>query len=311
MQRKLSDYIIIAFKGMAMGAADAVPGVSGGTIAFISGIYEELITSISQVNFSLFKTLKKEGLKATWQQVNGNFLLALISGIFISFVTFMRLAKFLLEHYPILIWAFFFGLVLASVFYVAKQIKQWNIINSLTLTSAAFIAYYITTLPSLANNDNGFFLFIAAAIAICAMILPGISGAFILVLLGAYKTLSSAFHDLNIKNILIFVTGAIVGLLSFSKLLKWLFSNYKNITLAALTGFIIGSLNKIWPWKETLSTRVNTKGIEIPVLQQSVLPQKFTELYHLEHHFVIALILMIIGFVSILILEKLGTKTSE
>jgi len=300
MQRNLSDYLIITLKGMAMGAADAVPGVSGGTIAFISGIYEELISSISQINFSLVKTLKEEGIKCVWKQVNGNFLLSLLLGIFISFVSFMRLAKHLLEYQPILIWSFFFGLVLASILYVSKQIKQWNI----TTIIAAL------TLPSLANNDSPFFLFLAAAIAICAMILPGISGAFILVLLGAYKTLSTAFHDFNIKNILIFVAGAIVGLLSFSKLLKWLFKNHENTTLAILTGFIIGSLNKIWPWKETLSIRTNSKGIEIPVLQQSVLPQKFTELYQSDAQVGLAIFLMTIGFFSIIILEKIGSKTS-
>jgi len=310
MQRNLSDYLIITLKGMAMGAADAVPGVSGGTIAFISGIYEELISSISQINFSLVKTLKEEGIKCVWKQVNGNFLLSLLLGIFISFVSFMRLAKHLLEYQPILIWSFFFGLVLASILYVSKQIKQWNITTIIAALTATFLAYYITTLPSLANNDSPFFLFLAAAIAICAMILPGISGAFILVLLGAYKTLSTAFHDFNIKNILIFVAGAIVGLLSFSKLLKWLFKNHENTTLAILTGFIIGSLNKIWPWKETLSIRTNSKGIEIPVLQQSVLPQKFTELYQSDAQVGLAIFLMTIGFFSIIILEKIGSKTS-
>jgi len=292
-----------------MGAADAVPGVSGGTIAFISGIYEELISSISQVNPSLFKTLKENGIKSAWKQINGNFLLALLIGIFISFVSFMRLAKYLLENHPILIWAFFFGLVIASILYIAKQIKQWTSLNILIAIIAAFLAYYITTLPSLANNDNPFFLFIAAAIAICAMILPGISGAFILVLLGAYKTLSTAFHDFDIKNILIFVAGAVTGLLSFSKLLKWLFNNHKNTTLAILTGFIIGSLNKIWPWKETLSTRIDSKGIETPVLQQSILPSKFTTLYQLDAHVSTALMLMGIGFFSIIILEKIGKKS--
>ena len=292
-----------------MGAADAVPGVSGGTIAFISGIYEELISSISQVNFSLVKTLKENGIKSAWKQVNGNFLFALMVGIVISFISFMRLAKYLLENHPILIWAFFFGLVVASILYVAKQIKQWNFLNILAALIAAFLAYYITTLPSLANNDNPFFLFIAAAIAICAMILPGISGAFILVLLGAYNTLTTAFHDFDIKNILIFIAGAATGLLSFSKLLKWLFSNHKNTTLAILTGFIIGSLNKIWPWKETLSTRINSKGIEIPVLQQSILPNKFTTLYQLDAQLSTALILMVIGFFSIIILEKIGEKS--
>jgi len=309
MQRTFFNYFIITLKGMAMGAADAVPGVSGGTIAFISGIYEELISSISQVNPSLFKTLKENGIKSAWKQINGNFLLALLIGIFISFVSFMRLAKYLLENHPILIWAFFFGLVIASILYIAKQIKQWTFLNILIAIIAAFLAYYITTLPSLANNDNPFFLFIAAAIAICAMILPGISGAFILVLLGAYKTLSTAFHDFDIKNILIFVAGAVTGLLSFSKLLKWLFNNHKNTTLAILTGFIIGSLNKIWPWKETLSTRIDSKGIETPVLQQSILPSKFTTLYQLDAHVSTALMLMGIGFFSIIILEKIGKKS--
>jgi len=309
MQRTFLNYFIITLKGIAMGAADAVPGVSGGTIAFISGIYEELISSISQVNFSLFKTLKENGIKSVWKQINGNFLLALMVGIFISFVSFMRLAKYLLEFHPILIWAFFFGLVIASILYVAKQIKQWNSLNISTALIASFIAFYITTLPSLANNDNPFFLFIAAAIAICAMILPGISGAFILVLLGAYKTLSTAFHDFDIKNILIFVAGALTGLLSFSKLLKWLFNNHKNTTLAILTGFIIGSLNKIWPWKETLSTRIDAKGIKIPVLQQSILPNKFTSLYQLDAQVGTALSLMAVGFFSIIILEKIGEKS--
>lgn len=308
MQRKIFDYVIITLKGMAMGAADAVPGVSGGTIAFISGIYEELISSISQINFSLLKTLQQDGVKTVWKQVNGNFLLALLIGIFISFVSFMRLAKYLIEFHPILIWAFFFGLVLASIIFVAKQVTNWNIISILALCGAAFLAYYITTLPSLANNNNPFFLFIAAAIAICAMILPGISGAFILVLLGAYKTLSTAFHDINIKHIFIFVAGAITGLLSFSKLLKWLFNNYKNTTLAILTGFIIGSLNKIWPWKETLTTRVDSKGNIIPVLQQSIFPNTYAELYQTDPQILFAISLMLAGFLSIILLEKIGEK---
>lgn len=309
MQRNLFDYFIISLKGMAMGAADAVPGVSGGTIAFISGVYEELITSISQINFSLIKTFKNKGFKAVWQQANGNFLLSLIIGIFISFVSFMKLAKHLLETEPILIWSFFFGLVLASILYVAKQIEKWNLLSFTLAITAAFLAYYITTLPSLANNDNPIFLFLSAAIAICAMILPGISGAFILVLLGAYKTLSTAFDELNFKNIIIFIFGAIIGLLSFSKLLKWLFSNHKNSTLAVLTGFIIGSLNKIWPWKETLSFRINSKGIEVPVIQESILPEKYTTLYQIDAQVQFAIVLMIIGFFSIILLEKIGSSS--
>jgi putative membrane protein len=307
MQRRFIDYLIISFKGLAMGAADAVPGVSGGTIAFISGIYEELIATISNVNISLFKTLFKDGLKAFWKQLNGNFILALLTGIIISFVSFMRLAKYLIEFHPILIWSFFFGLIVASIFFVGKQITKWNIATIIALIIGTIAAYYITTLPSLADNESSLFLFIAGGIAICAMILPGISGSFILVVLGAYKTLSDAIHDFDFKKLALFIFGALVGLLSFSRILKWLFKHYHNITLAILTGFILGSLNKIWPWKEVLSWRINSKGVEVPFLEQSISPFSFNGNNQLEF----AIVLMIIGFFTILLLEKLGRKTNN
>jgi len=304
MQRRLKDYLIISLKGLAMGAADAVPGVSGGTIAFISGIYEELINTISNVNGALIKSLFSKGIKPFWQQLNGNFLLALMVGIMVSFVSVMRLAKYLLENHPILIWSFFFGLIVASIFFVGKQIQKWNIPVIISLIIGAFIAYYITTLPASSNNENPWFLFIAGAIAICAMILPGISGAFILIILGAYKALSDAFHDFDIKKILIFATGALVGLLSFSHLLKWLFKHYHNITLAVLTGFIFGSLNKVWPWKKTLTWHTNSEGIKSAVLQESVSPFSFEG----QNQLLFAVILMIFGFLTIFILEKVGNK---
>lgn len=304
MQRRLTDYLIISLKGLAMGAADAVPGVSGGTIAFISGIYEELISSISNINMSLFKTLFSKGLKAFWEQLNGNFLLALASGIIISFVSFMKLAKYLLENHPILIWSFFFGLILVSIYFIGKQISKWNTAVIIALIIGAGMAFYITRLPALATNENPFFLFFAGAIAICAMILPGISGSFILIILGAYKTLSDAIHDMDMKKILIFAGGAVVGLLSFSHVLKWLFKHYHNITLALLTGFIFGSLNKVWPWKETITWHTNSKGIKTPVLQESISPLSFNG----ESQLLFAIILMIIGFLTIFILEKIGSK---
>ncbi|MFC4268670.1 DUF368 domain-containing protein [Polaribacter marinivivus] len=305
MSRKIKDYIIIGFKGMAMGAADVVPGVSGGTIAFISGIYEELLGSISNVNLKLFKTLKKEGLKAAWKQVNGNFLLSLFLGIFISVVTLAKAIKYLLENEPILLWSFFFGLVLASIIYVAKQITKWNFVSVLLLLLSSFLAYYVTTLNPLVNeNSSLLFLFLAGAIAICAMILPGISGAFILVLLGAYKTILTAVDDRDLKTIATVGLGAIVGLLSFSKILKWLFSNYKNYTLAALTGFIIGSLNKIWPWKETLTWRTNSHGVKVPFNQVSVSPFSFEG----DPQIPFAVLLALIGFLLILLMEKLAVK---
>ena len=304
MQRRLFDYIVISLKGIAMGAADAVPGVSGGTIAFISGIYEELITSISNVNLSLFKTLFKKGFVSFWKTLNGNFLVALLLGIVISFVSFMRLAKYLLENHPILIWSFFFGLIVASIYFVGKQIQQWNFPIVVALITGIVIAFYVSQLSSFTTNEHSWFLFLAGAIAICAMILPGISGSFILIILGAYKTLSDALHDFDIKKILVFVAGATIGLLSFSHVLKWLFKHYHNITLALLTGFIFGSLNKVWPWKQTLTWYTNAKGIKTPLLQKSISPFSLNG----DNQILFALLLMIIGFLTIFILERLGSK---
>jgi len=304
MQRRFLDYLIISLKGVAMGAADVVPGVSGGTIAFISGIYEELITSINNVNLSLLKTIKKDGFSTAWKQLNGNFLLALFVGIGISILSLSKGLKWLLENEPIILWSFFFGLVVASILFVGKQITKWTVVSVLCLIAGAVVAFYITTLPTLNTNDSNWFIFIAGALAICAMILPGISGAFILVLLGAYEPVLEALNNRDFKTIFVFICGAVVGILSFSKLLKWLFKNHHNLTLAILTGFILGSLNKIWPWKETLSWRTNSKGIEVPFLEQSVSPFSFEN----ENQLVSALILMAIGFLTIFILEKIGSK---
>lgn len=301
MVRNFSDYIIISFKGIAMGAADAVPGVSGGTIAFISGIYEELINTISNINFSLIKTLKNQGFSGFWKQCNGNFVVALLSGIIISYVSFMRLAKYLIENHAILIWSFFFGLIVASIFFVGKQIKTWNFAIFISLALGTLGAYYITTIPSMASNEHPMFLFLAGALAICAMILPGISGSFVLVILGAYKTLSDALHDFDIKKIALFTLGTIFGILSFSHVLKWLFKHYYNITLAFLTGFIFGSLNKIWPWKEVLTWTESSSGNLTPLLEKSILPSA----YKGDPQLVFAICLMFTGFLTIFILEKL------
>jgi len=304
MQRRLSDYLIITLKGLAMGAADAIPGISGGTIAFISGIYEELINTISNIKPSLFRTLFKDGIAAFWKEANGNFVLALLSGIIVSYISFMKLAKYLLEYHPILIWAFFFGLIVASIYFVGKQITKWDLPTIIGLIIGTCIAFYISILPVMASNDNSLFLFFAGAIAICAMILPGISGSFILIVLGSYKTLSDAIHDFDINKLLIFIAGCVVGLLSFSHALKWLFKNYHNITLALLTGFIFGSLNKVWPWKETITWFTNSDGTKEPLLQESVSPLSFNG----DSQLLFASILMIIGFLSIFILEKIGSK---
>lgn len=319
-----------------MGAADAVPGVSGGTIAFISGIYEELISTISNINFSLLKTLRQDGFLVFWKHLNGTFLLALLTGIIISFVSFMRLAKYLIEYHPVLIWSFFFGLIVASIYFVAKQIKKWQLSTGLGLVLGAVIAFYISTLPSSTGNTNSFFLVLAGAIAICAMILPGISGSFILLVLGAYKTLSDAVHDFDFKRLGLFVLGAVIGLLSFSRLLKWLFKNYHHVTLAVLTGFILGSLNTVWPWKRTITILSKETGLEMPLsdishfgtlslyqqsienfetfktaTEKSVSPWLYSEINEgIDPQILTSISLMIAGFLTIFILEKIGNKTS-
>ncbi|MER3376469.1 MAG: DUF368 domain-containing protein [Allomuricauda sp.] len=301
--RRLIDYIFITLKGMAMGAADVVPGVSGGTIAFISGIYEELITSINNINLSLFTTLKKEGIKAAWNKVNGNFLLSLFLGIFISVLSLAKFLSWLLENEPILLWSFFFGLVLASIFFVGKEITKWTMGTVVVFLLGAAVAYFITELPPSENVDSLPYLFLSGALAVCAMILPGISGAFILVLLGSYKTILDAVHERDIKIILTVGVGAIFGLLSFARLLKWMFNHYKDITLALLTGFILGSLNKIWPWKKVLET--NTFGEKtIVVDDMNVWPSAFEG----DNQLILAIILAMIGFSLIFILEKVASK---
>lgn len=302
-KRSFIHYFIIVLKGMAMGIAELVPGVSGGTIAFVSGIYEEFISSINNVDLSLFKTLQKKGLKAFWEQLNGNFLLAIFLGMGISIFSFAKIISNLLENYPILLWSFFFGLVLASILIVAKDIKKWSLATIILLIIGILIAYYITTLPAIGNTQSLPFLLFSGAIAICAMILPGISGSFILVLLGSYKTILDAVHERDIKIVATVGLGAAIGILSFTKLIKWMFIHYRNLTLAILTGFIIGSLNKIWPWKEVLETKIFNGKVKV-ISDRNISPSAFEGDSQLTY----AIILAIIGFLFIFILEKAASK---
>lgn len=325
--------ITLFFKGIAMGAADAVPGVSGGTIAFISGIYPELIKTISGLHFGLFKTLKNKGFKALWQESNANFLLTLIAGILVSFISLMRLAKYLIEQHPIWIWSFFFGLIVASVVYMARQVNYWDLLRYLSFAGGTALAFYLTQLPSYGGIDQAWFLFCAGALAICAMILPGISGSFILVILGAYKTLSDALHDFDFQKIFLFVAGAVVGLLSFSRVLRWLFNRFQDTTLAMLTGFVLGSLNKIWPWKATQEILERSSGLRLSMAnfdygtlseaqraigdfetykalrESSILPTEFSAINPgVDAELVPAIVMMLIGMFVLFGLEYLGRE---
>ncbi|MGE0561054.1 MAG: DUF368 domain-containing protein [Flavobacteriales bacterium] len=304
MQRTLKDYFIITAKGIAMGAADVVPGVSGGTIAFISGIYEELLETINNVNLAAFKVLKNEGLKAVWKHINGNFLVALLSGIAISIVSLAKLITYLLEFHTVLLWSFFFGLILSSIYLVGKKIKLWDISKIIALIIGSAIAYYITILPPMENPQAMWFIFLSGSIAICAMILPGISGSFILLLLGSYELILSAIKDIKIATIVVFGIGCVTGLLSFSKLLNWMFKKYHDLTIALLTGFLVGSLNKIWPWKKVLQTRINSHGKEVPFIDENVLPAN----YDGDPQLLYVVLFAIFGLAIITVMEKVATK---
>lgn len=286
-----------------MGAADVVPGVSGGTIAFITGIYEQLINSISSFDHLLIKKLFKGDIRSVWRQINGDFLLSLFIGIGVSVLTLMRLANYLLENAPILLWSFFFGLVLASILYIGKQIDRWKLVNVLAMLLAVVTAFYITKLTPADGTDDLVYVFFCGMIAISAMILPGISGAFILVLMGAYATVTKAVSEFDLKLIAVFGSGAIIGLLSFSKLLKWSFKHHRNLVLAILTGFIAGSLNKIWPWKSVLETRM-INGKEKVISEESVLPWN----YDGESKMFLAIAMAVIGFILIFALEYFSDK---
>ena len=302
-QRNPRSYFFVLLKGMAMGAADVVPGVSGGTIAFISGIYEELIRSIDGIRPSLLGIWKKSGFKAFWNALNGNFLLAVFTGIAISVISLARGISWLLDNHPILVWAFFFGLVLASVIYIARQIEHWKWSHFLVFLLGAALAYLVINLPVSEDQSGLPFLFLSGALAVCAMILPGISGAFILVLLGSYRTVLEAVHQWDFGVLAVVALGAVTGLLSFARLLKWMFSRFKNLTLALLTGFILGSLLKIWPWKEVLETREIEDKI-IVIADANVWPGQ----YDGDPMLIQALGLAILGFALIFLLERLATR---
>ncbi|HET8753015.1 MAG TPA: DUF368 domain-containing protein [Salinimicrobium sp.] len=318
MRRSFKEYFFVTLKGMAMGAADVVPGVSGGTIAFISGIYMELINTIDKLDIGIIGTARAKGIKFAWKEYNLPFLLALLLGIAISILTFARVISFLLENKPIIIWSFFFGLVIASIVYIVGQITKWTWKSILALVVGIVISYYVTIAEPVSSPDSYWFLFLSGFIAIIAMILPGISGAFILLLMGSYHAVIASINqfttgifDLNWNQVFaaasklaVFAVGAILGIKLFSKVLTWMFDNYKNFTLAILTGFMVGSLNKIWPWKETLTTYINSHNEEVPVLQKSVFPGEFSG----DPEILNAIIFSILGFLTIFLLEKLAVR---
>lgn len=294
-----------------MGAADVVPGVSGGTIAFITGIYEELINSIKSINLNAIKLFFTGNFKEFWAAINGTFLLSVFLGVGISVFSLAKGLEYLLTHYPILVWSFFFGLIVASAFYVSRSIKNWDFGTIISGIIGIAIAYSITVISPAEANTSYLFVFVSGMIAICAMILPGISGSFILVLLGMYKFILGAVGDMNLAVILTFLVGAGIGIIAFSNVLSWLLRKYHNLTIALLAGFMVGSLNKVWPWKEVTETIIDRHGELKPIDEHNILPGTYEQITGHEAWLLGAIALAIFGFVLIFVVEGIGKRLKK
>lgn len=306
----IKKYYSVTLKGLAMGAADVVPGVSGGTIAFISGIYAELLSSIKSIDHHAFRILFKQGIPAFWKKINGWFLLFLLTGIGISIISLSKIILHLLHNYPTLIWSFFFGLVVASALYVATTIKKWTLSILLAVLVGTAIAFFTTIASPAQGPTELWFVFITGLIAICAMILPGISGSFIMLLMGMYEYILDSLTSLKFSVILTFMAGAAAGIISFSHLLSWMLKKYHDLTVALLTGFMIGSLNKVWPWKKVLESKL-VHGEEKILRESNVLPNTYTEVTGLPNYLTYCIILMLIGFIVIYSIERMAGKKHQ
>ncbi|HMQ50655.1 MAG TPA: DUF368 domain-containing protein [Anaerolineae bacterium] len=301
--RTLADYAGIAARGFAMGAADVVPGVSGGTMAFILGIYEELIESLRQpLSLKIIRLALNFKIKEVLQAVNWQFLGSLGIGILAAIFTLASFLESALVNYPALVWSFFFGLVVASIFTVIKRVKRWGLLTYAAAIVGTIAAYITVGLVPIQTPEDAWFIFLSGFIAICAMILPGISGSFILVLLGKYQYILSAVTNRDFLTLIIFSLGCGIGLVTFAQVLGWLFKRYHDVTVAVLIGLMVGSLRKIWPWKETLSTILDRHGAEIPVEQVNILPPVF------DAQVAIALVLALVGFAVVFLLDTIASR---
>lgn len=308
-----------ALKGAAMGIAEIIPGVSGGTIAFITGIYERLLNCIKAFNFGLIGTFKESGLKGVWKAVDGFFLLTLLAGMGVGVIVGVYGVTYLLENYPEPLWAFFFGLIIASAIYIGKQIPQWRVPEFVLILVGAVVAYGITILPMGEGSESLLYVFLAGTIAISALILPGISGSFMLLLMGMYTRIIPSIK-LALKEqdpdafivLVVFAAGCLVGLVTFARLLSWTFKNYNAPTLALLTGFMIGSLNKIWPWRVPLDQITTAEGKIKTVTESNLFPQAYEAASGNEAQLMLCLIAALIGFLAVFLLERFGnTEPTE
>lgn len=303
--RSFKSAALLAVKGMCMGAADTVPGVSGGTIALITGIYEELLAAVKSVNAKAIVRLATLNIKAALAELHIRFLLSLFLGIGLAVITLARIMNYMLHHHPQLTWSLFFGLIAASIWVVGRKIERWRAGTAVAFLIGTAAAFQVVNLVPATTPETFWFIFLSGFIAICAMILPGLSGAFILLILGKYEfitaTLKNPFDPVNAGIILVFLAGCGLGLAGFSRILKYLLDAYHNLTLAFLTGLMVGSMRKIWPWKETLEAKM--VGGELRVLREkNIMPEA------LNTDLLFALGLMLAGFIFVICLEKFSRE---
>jgi putative membrane protein len=300
--RSFPDYIVLSVKGFCMGASDVVPGVSGGTMAFILGIYEELIDAIKSFDLKGLQFLVTLKFRPLLDRISWQFLLAVGIGILVAIFSLSKLLSWLLQNRPVFIWSFFLGLILASVLSVSRRVEAWRILTWLCLVGGTLGSYFLVGLVPVSTPNDYWFLFLCGAVAICAMILPGISGSYILVLLGKYQYVLDAVNHRDFLVLGLVAAGACVGIIAFSRILGWLLKNYHDLMVATLTGLMIGSLRKVWPWKETLESVVDSHGQMVPLVQSNILPGQW------NGEVLAALSLMVAGLLAVLFLDRLGNR---
>lgn len=298
----------VFLRGCGMGAADIVPGVSGGTIAFISGIYERLLTAISTAPDALLSSIRHRQLSRLWRELDATFLIVLLAGMLTSIVVAAGLVKYLMEHEPIRLWSFFFGLILAAIWHVGRQVSRYSPGVFAALLIGTVVSFAITLLAPTEMTVTGWTLFGAGAVAICAMILPGISGSFILLLMGMYAPVINAIDERAFSLLALFASGCIVGLLLFSRLIAWGLRRFNALAMALLTGFMVGSLNKVWPWKVTLEWGQDRHGNPVPLVQDNVSPLDYASVANEPHLLFSSLLLAALGIALVLVLERIGQR---
>lgn len=285
--------------GFFMGTADLIPGVSGGTVAFISGIYEELLESIKTVSGKTIKLLLQFKIKEAIAVTPLRFLIAIFAGIFTAILSLANLLSYLLANYPSFVWAFFFGLVLASIWIITKKISSWNISKIIAFLATAFFSYFLVGSIPVESPENILMFFLSGMIAICAMILPGISGSFILLIIGKYSQILAAVRTLDLVTLISVALGAVFGLAIFSRFLSWLFKEHHDISVSILSGFMLGSLRKLWPWQEVILTRVNSHGETVALATKNLIPQNF------DLNTILVIVMIMAGVAIMVVVDKL------